>query len=76
MSERVKTMLFTVAAIVVALVIYKFIEKKMCKDCKTAQVGLTASGISIPKTAAPTPTEVAPTVTTNSDTAAARMYRG
>jgi hypothetical protein len=79
MSERVKTMLFSVAAIVVGLIIFKFIEKKMCKDCQGAtQVGLgvSASGTSFPRPVSPvTNTGVVPPVTT-SDTAAARMYRG
>jgi hypothetical protein len=81
MSERLKTLAFTVAGVVIGVLIAEYLKKKMCKDCKTAQVGLTASGTSIPKTAAPTPTAptptaVPPTVTTTSGTAAARMLRG
>lgn len=76
MSERLKTLAFTVAGVVIGVLIAEYLKKKMCKDCKTAQVGLTASGTSIPRTAAPTPTAVGTTVTTTSDTAAARMLRG
>lgn len=66
MTERLKTLAFTVAAIVIAALIFKYIEKKFCKDCKPTAV--------TPKLTVK-PTNVAPS-TTSSEAATSRISRG